>query len=191
MTGSFDKQIVRLLKSGAVGLLPSDTIYGLSCQALDRHATERIHSLKDRSYGKPFIILISDLRMLDLLSISRDQADIIKDYWPGGLSVVFKAPKSPPWLQLDTNTLAVRMPSGSMLRDLIAQVGPIISTSANIAGNEPASSAKEAQRIFEDQLDFYIDAGELNNLPSTLVIVESGQLKVIRQGAVKINDKEG
>jgi L-threonylcarbamoyladenylate synthase len=187
VTDSFDGKIVNRLQQGGVGLLPSDTIYGLSCRALDEVAVKKIHRLKDRDSHKPFIILISDIKMLDLLSISQDQAKIANDYWPGALSVIFSSPGIPTWLQLGTSSLAVRLPRYPGLTKLINEVGPIVSTSANLQGEEPVKSVTEAQAIFGSQLDFYVDVGQLDNPPSTLAIAKDGTLEIIRQGAVKIN----
>lgn len=186
ITDEFDDEVVRLLKKGGAGLLPTDTIYGLSARALDAAAVERIHKIKLRDSGKPLIVLISDLKMLDLLSISPDQAEPAEKYWPGALSLEFQAPSSPPWLHRGVGHFAIRMPNHPGLLELIEQVGPIVSTSANLQGEPAVRSAEEAQGLFGDRLDFYVDAGELDNPPSTLAIVENGRLKVIRQGSIKV-----
>ena len=185
ITDSFDDRVVELLQNSGAGLLPTDTIYGLSCRALDEHAVERLHKLKDRSPGKPFIVLISDIKMLDLLSISAEQASVIKNYWPGALSAVLQS-NAPNFLSRGTNSLAIRMPNYPKLLDLISKAGPIVSTSANIEGQEPVHSVSEAQSLFGSQLDFYVDAGPLDNPPSTLAVLKDGRLEVVRQGAVKI-----
>lgn len=187
MTDSFDGKVVELLSQGGVGLLPTDTIYGLSCRALNRQAVERVHKLKGRDSTKPCIVLISDIKMLDLLNISREQSQAASKYWPGAFSLEFNAPDSPDWLHRGLKHFAIRLPNHAELQRLIDKVGPIISTSANIQGRQPARSADEAQKIFGDNLDFYLDVGELNNPPSTLAVVENGLLKVVRPGAVNIN----
>jgi L-threonylcarbamoyladenylate synthase len=187
VTKTFDDEVVRLLKNGAVGVMPSDTIYGLSARTLDKAVVEKLYKLKDRSSSKPFIILISNLEMLDLLSIPKNEVEARKKYWPGSVTLICSAPQSPEWLHRGLKTLAIRWPDHKELLELINQVGPIISTSANIEGQIPARSANEAKAIFGDKLDFYIDAGELpNSLPSTIVKSVNGELRVVRQGAVKL-----
>lgn len=186
VTNRIDDKVVGLLRSGGAGLLPTDTIYGLSCLALDQLAVEKIHSLKDRSSAKPFIVLISDIKMLDLLSISTEHSGIITKYWPGALSLEFQTPDSPDWLHLGLGHFAVRLPNQPELLSLIRRIGPIVSTSANLEGHDPACSVNEAQAIFGDKLDFYVDTGKLDGSSSTLAVVKDGRLKVIRQGAVKI-----
>lgn len=188
VTDKFDDEVVRLLKQGSVGLLPTDTIYGLSCRALDHQAVKRVHRLKNRRAHKPFIVLISDIKMLNLLSISAKQANPVKEYWPGALSVIFEAKETPDWLQLGSKTLAVRQPDYPQLLELIDKVGPIISTSANLENESPADSLEQAQKIFGDELDFYVDAGNLAGLPSSLASLSESKLKLLRQGAVRIKE---
>lgn len=187
-TDKIDDHVVQLLKSGKVGLLPSDTIYGLSALALNEQAVERIHRLKVRDSSKPLIVLIAKIEQLDDLGLKKEQAELVEQYWPGPLSVIFKSENIPEWLQLGTKSLAVRMPGYLELCDLIAKIGPIISTSANLQGQKPAESAAEAQKIFGGKLDFYVDMGKLEGQPSTLVVIENGKLKVVRQGACKIQN---
>ncbi|MBX4188589.1 threonylcarbamoyl-AMP synthase [Candidatus Saccharibacteria bacterium] len=187
VTDSFDDEVVRLLKNGGAGLLPTDTIYGLSARALDADAVEKLRRLKGRDSNKPFIVLMSDVKMLDLLSIPQSQAEIVKEYWPGPLSMIFNAPKAPDWLRATDGTLAIRLPVYDELRQLIQLTGPLISTSANLQGECPRNSVMEAKLLFGEQLDFYVDVGRLDNPPSTLAVVKDGALVVERQGAVRIN----
>lgn len=189
LTNKIDDHVVQLLKSGKVGLLPSDTIYGLSALALNEQAVEKIHKLKGRDSNKPLIVLIAKIEQLNELGLKKEQGELVKNYWPGPLSVVFESKGIPKWLQLGTESLAVRMPDNQELCDLIAKTGPIISTSANLQGQKPAELAAEAQKIFSEKLDFYVDVGKLEGQPSTLAVIENGKLKVVRQGAYIIQQK--
>jgi L-threonylcarbamoyladenylate synthase len=188
ITEGFDNEIIRLLKAGGVGLLPTDTIYGLSCVALDKPAVEKVHRIKQRDKTKPFVVLISHIEQLnDLGIITTDAAPALR-YWPGRLTLICVAEKAPDWLQMGTRTLAVRQPDHDRLRDLIDKTGPIISTSANLSGGRPAASVKQARGYFGDKLDFYVDSGELEGQPSTIVKSSFKGLEVVRPGAVIIND---
>jgi L-threonylcarbamoyladenylate synthase len=173
-TKVIDSEVIKLLQIGGVGLLPTDTIYGISAVASNRKAVQKIHELKGRDKNKPFIVLIGDLRQLKDLGVNSLQEELVKKYWPAPLSVIFN------------KNLAVRMPANQELRILINKVGPIVSTSANPQGQEPAVSVTNAQKYFGIKLDFYVDAGELNNPPSTLVKVIGGKIKVIRKGVYKL-----
>ena len=186
-TDSFDRTVIELLNSGAIGLLPSDTIYGLSSRALDKTAVDRLHEVKHRDKTKPFVVLISKIEQLnDLGIITTDAAPALR-YWPGKLTMVLPAAKVPAWLHMGTKTLAVRQPGYPELMDLIDKTGPIISTSANISGGQPAASVKQAREYFGDKLDFYVDVGPLRGQPSTIAKVDNFKIKILRQGAIIIN----
>jgi L-threonylcarbamoyladenylate synthase len=85
--------------------------------------------------------------------------------------------------------LAFRMPKKPSLAKLLKKTGPLISSSANPQGKKPARTITEARRYFGDRVDFYLNAGKMNSLPSTLVEIKNGQLNVLRKGAVKISNK--
>jgi L-threonylcarbamoyladenylate synthase len=187
-TNLIDSQVEKLLAGGGVGCLPSDTIYGLSCQALNSQAVERLKQLKGGRENKPFIILISGYKILNKLSINETQLRSVKKYWPGKLTVICDAPHAPDWLRFGKSTLAIRIPDNPRILGLIDKVGPIISTSANPSGASPAETAEEAYDYFGGKLDFYIDEGRISGLPSTIARLNNGKLEVIRHGAVTLKE---
>jgi len=184
---NFDDKIAKLLQNGGVGFMPTDTIYGLSCRALDQSAVKRLHQVKNRD-SRPFIILISSINQLHELGLIAGDFGPALGYWPGKLSVIGKADRAPEYLHMGTKTLAVRQPDYPELLGLINKTGPLVSTSANLSGQEPAHSLADAQKIFGDKLDFYVDVGPIDAQPSTIVKTSFAKLKVIRQGEVKINE---
>lgn len=187
-TKKFDERVIDLLRSGGIGFMPSDTLYGLSCMALNEQAVGRIRVLKGRDEHKPFIVLISNIEMLDLLSIDKNQTSTAQKYWPGAFTLICRAPLTPAWLQLGTQSLAVRIPDNNQLSQLIDKLGPIISTSANKQNQEPLTSCNDAIRLFGESLDFYVDVGQINTKPSTIAKNANGKLEVLRKGAVNIEE---
>jgi L-threonylcarbamoyladenylate synthase len=181
-----EQKVEQLLKDGAVGLLPTDTIYGLSALALNKDAVERVHKLKQRDGGKPLVVLISEIEQLASLGLSHIHATLLKKHWPGPLSVEFDASDAPEWLHRGKFYFAVRLPDNDSLRNLIRKIGPIVSSSANLQGKEPAKTVADAKNYFGDKLDFYVDKGELNGCSSTLVKIEEGKLNILRQGTYEI-----
>ena len=170
--------------------MPSDTIYGLSCRALDEAAVERLHKIKVRDKNKPFIVLISTTAQLnDLGIITTDVAPALR-YWPGPLTIICQAEGAPLWLHRGTKTLAVRQPDDKALRNLIDRVGPLISTSVNLAGQKPVRTINGAKKYFGDKLGFYVDKGAVNNQPSTIIRATFSKVEVVRQGAVKIKESK-
>ncbi|MDB5161057.1 MAG: hypothetical protein JWO96_437 [Candidatus Saccharibacteria bacterium] len=190
LTSEFDSRIVEILKHGGIGFMPSDTVYGLSALAANKLAVKKIHTIKSRSYHRPFIVLISDISQLEELGISINDAEPAFKYWPGPLSIICPA-AAPEYLELGTGSLAVRLPDNEELIRLVDRTGPLISTSANLEGQETVHTVEEAREIFGDKLDFYVDAGEIDSKVSTIIKVQGDTLEVIRQGAVKIDKKKG
>lgn len=185
----FDKNIVDMLISGGVGVIPTDTIYGLVGRAETASAVERIYRIRKRNTHKACIILISsyeDLKKFNIELSSETRLFLEKRrVWPGKVSIVL--PSTDPsfeYLTRGTNALAFRMPDIPELRDFLAQTGPLVAPSANREGDPPAITINSARDYFEDSVDFYVDGGELHSLPSTLIQIVDGKLVVLREGAV-------
>jgi L-threonylcarbamoyladenylate synthase len=186
----FTPKIAQMMKKGAIGVIPTDTIYGISASALDKEAVQKVAVLRGRAeQGKRFIVLISDMRDLHKFGIDPSPAvrTFLKKYWPGGVSVEFPV-KAAKWeyLHMGNRSFAFRVPAVPKLRTFLRRTGPLISTSVNTPGEPPARTIKEAQGYFSD-LDFYVDAGKMEGSPSTLVAHEKGKWRVYREGAVKID----
>ncbi len=165
-----NKQAIKILKAGGVGVIPTDTLYGLVASALSPEAVERVYQLKGRAPDKPCIILISDLADLKKFNFKPAPATlkIIKQLWPGPISVIF------------TNTLSCRRPAPNWLHRLLKKTGPLIAPSANPEGRPPATTIAQAKKYFGAQVDFYLDGGQLNNKPSRLIAIKNGKILIVR-----------
>ena len=183
------EKVIDLLKKGGVGVLATDTIYGLAGSALAPATVKRIYKLRYRNFRKPMIVLISSLDDLKLFKIKLDkkEREVIAKLWPGKVSIILNCPY-PEFRDLHrgTNTVAFRFPKKIDLVDLISKTGPLMAPSANPEGKEPAKTIEEARVYFGDQVDFYLDEGRVLGLPSTLVAIESGKLVVKRNGEVNV-----
>lgn len=182
--------IVSLFARGAVGVLPTDTIYGIVGSALIEGTVERIYRLRKRDPEKPMIILISsarDLRLFGIKPFPRAER-VLRKVWPGKVSVIFPCRyKKFAYLHRGTNALAFRVPASISLRALLAKTGPLVAPSANFEGESPARTIAEAKHYFGDRVDFYGAAGRITSKPSTLIAVDKdGAVTVLRQGAVKV-----
>ncbi len=190
VTSRFGEPVKRILKKGGIGVIPTDTIYGVSGRALAPKAIERIYELRERDLKKPMIVLISSLKDMELFDVKLRPAvrAFLEQYWPGKISVILNCPsKKFFYLHRGTNSLAFRIPDRKDLLRLIRTVGPLVSTSANLEGMPPASNIAQARQYFRDGVDFYMDAGQLVSLPSTLIGIKRGKITVLREGAVRIS----
>jgi L-threonylcarbamoyladenylate synthase len=188
VTRHFDEKVVALLKNGAVGFMPSDTIYGFSCATRSKEAVEQVYDLKKRNTAKPLIVLISDIFQLHELGIDSAEARPALKHWPAPLTVIFEVDKlCPEYLHRGGRTLAVRLPRDPELRHLISQTGPLVSSIANQAGGEPINDVPAAQKVFGAAIGFYVDQGLRFGRPTTVVKIEGGRLVVTREGSYRLN----
>ncbi len=183
------ESLVKEIAGDKIGVIPTDTIYGLVGKALSKRAVRRIYKLRGRNCKKPMIILIGSLSDLKLFKIKLDKKaeELLKKLWPGKISVILPSPDQKfYYLHRGTKTLAFRLPRKQQLTKLLKKTGPLVAPSANPEGLKPAETAKEAEKYFGDKADFYVDVGKLASLPSTLVAIKNGKVIIKRQGACKI-----
>ena len=184
-----DSQIIKFLKNDEVGVLPTDTLYGLVGSAFSIKAVERIYDLKNRNEKKSLIILISSLDDLKKFGVElTEKAKIfMQKFWPGKVSIVLPFNnKSLDYLDRMDGTLAFRLPDKKDLIELLEKTGALVAPSANPEGKEPAKNLEEAMKYFDGKVDFFVDGGEINSAPSTLVKIVGDKIEVLREGAVKI-----
>ena len=169
--------------SGQVGILPTDTIFGIVGSALNPSAIERIYSIKGRPDNKPFITLISGYEQLSLLELSLNPAQLsaLRNVWPGPNSVIISCESEEmSYLHRGAKSIAVRMPDNKELLELIRLTGPIVATSANVAG-QPTPTKLEVIMNQLRGLDFYID-GQVGDKPSSLYkLHDDGSLQEINR----------
>src|SRR3989344_946084 len=128
------KRMIKILKNGGVGILPTDTIYGIVGSALNKQVVERIYKLRRRSQEKPMITLISSLDDLQNFSITLipEQKEKLNKLWPNPLSIILECKNDEFfYLHRGTNSSAFRMPSDQSLLDLLNSTGPLVAPSAN------------------------------------------------------------
>jgi tRNA threonylcarbamoyl adenosine modification protein (Sua5/YciO/YrdC/YwlC family) len=186
----FDTTAQRLLQPGAVGVIPTDTVYGLVARAADPVAVARLYALKDREH-KPGTIIAASIDQLVTLGIKRRYVTSIADFWPGAVSVIIPCGAEMDYLKLGQDGLAVRLPKGENLQKLLLGTGPLLTTSANLPAEPTSKTIAEAKQYFGDRVDFYVDGGDLSaNLPSTIIRVIDDAIEIVREGAVKIDTAE-
>ncbi|KKU46687.1 MAG: hypothetical protein UX65_C0001G0081 [Parcubacteria group bacterium GW2011_GWB1_46_8] len=178
-----------ILKRGGVGVMPSDTLYGIMGSALNPVAVKRIYKLRKRNIRKPFLVLIkspSDLKKFGI-AYRGDSKIVGNRFWPGGVTIIFPCPnKKFSYLHRGTNTVAFRVPKSKWLREFLRISGPLVAPSANWEGSEPALTVTQARRYFGNNIEFYLDGNKRQGLPSTVIGLKKGKIVVVRQGRVRI-----
>ncbi len=184
------EEITEILKKGEVGIIPTDTIYGIVGSALNQKTVEKIYQIRKRSPNKPFIILISSIDELKKFKIFLDKKtnQFLKKNWPNPLSVILPCDdKQFEYLHRGQKSLAFRLPNNEFLQNLLQLTGPLVAPSANFEGEPPATTLEEAKKYFKDSPDFYIDGGILKSQASTLIKFNpKGKTEILRQGTYQI-----
>lgn len=180
---------IDLILDGGVGVLPTDTVYGIVGRADDKAVAQRLYELKPRG-AKPGTLVAASIDQLANLGLKRRYLTAVAHFWPGPVSVIIPSDDSLEYLHLGLNGLATRIPSDTRMQSILQQTGPLITTSANHPGAPTAVTIDEAKQYFGDQVDFYLDGGNLSDQkPSTVVRIIDDAIEVLRQGAVNINEK--
>lgn len=184
------EQIVKLLQQGKVGVMPTDTIYGLVGSALNPATVEEIYFLRKRDSVKPVIVLISclsDLLDFDIV-LTKEQKDYLNTIWPNPVSVVLPCPQDRFfYLHRGKRSIAFRMPNEKTLLEILKRTGSLVAPSANLEKNPPAQDIPQAKEYFKNEVAFYVDEGQLKSVPSTIIrLYEDGTKIVLREGAYKV-----
>ena len=182
-----------ILRGGGIIGFPTETVYGLGVDALNPEAVGLLYSVKERDMKTPTSILIGRKEDLGIFvsGISREAEVLIEKFWPGPLTIVFRASaRASEALTAGTGTLGIRMPGSAICLALLQKAGiPVTAPSANPRGNPPAVSAGGVMEYFRGRIDLVIDGGEsARKTPSTIVDSTKDVTSIIREGAVKSGD---
>ena len=188
--------VSRALRDGKVLIMPAATVYGISSRYDDPEALKKICRIKKRSSDMPFIILISNRVQLDLLvkKISAAGNKLMEKYWdrdtPKPLTLIFKKSKAVgDNLTGGRDTVAVRMAGLKEIRDIIDIAGPVVSTSANISGQDTrADDISKIPYSVRQKADITVRLdGGLKGTESTIVDVSGENPVLIREGALSFD----
>ena len=173
--------VAKILLAGGVGVLRTDTLYGLVCLATNEAAVERVFTIKSRDEVKSPIVLVSDIAQLFDVPSELEQT-VLKRVWPGKTSVILSSKAAPAWIKRGNGSVAYRLPDSSQLQQLLNTTGPLIAPSANPQSEPPAQTVQQAIEYFGDTIDFYVDGGEvIDTKPSELIRVhDSGTVERLR-----------
>ena len=177
-------------RRGDLVVLPTDTVYGLGCDAFNPHGVAALLAAKGRGRDMPVPVLVGSPETVEGLAygLSKAARDLVEAFWPGALTVVVRHQPSLAWDLGDANgTVALRMPLHPVAIELLRIVGPMAVSSANRSGSAPATSAAEAEAQLGDSVAVYLDAGTSGAaVPSTIVDVSGPVPRLLRLGAIDL-----
>ena len=182
---------VTAARAGELIVLPTDTVYGIGADAFIPAAVTTMLAAKGRGRNMPPPVLVGTARAAAALvdDLGAFGQDLIDEFWPGALTLVFRASPTLLWDLGDTKgTVALRMPLHSVALDVLKQTGPLAVSSANRHGQPSAVSADEAEQQLGEAVSIYLDGGPCaENVPSTILDLTGTIPKVLRVGAISVD----
>ncbi len=168
-------------------VLPTDTVYGLGCDAFSSTAVRGLLDAKERGRDMPVPVLVGSWSTVDglVLGVPSQARQLIEAFWPGGLSIVLPHAPSLAWDLGDTRgTVMLRMPLHPVAIELLRDAGPMAVSSANRSGHPPALSVEQAREQLAERVPVYLDGGPCGGQASTIVDLTGDEPVVLREGAV-------
>ena len=185
------RKAVEIIKSGGIVAFPTETVYGLGANAIDKTAVRKIFAAKGRPSDNPLIVHISDIAELGILVdyIPKIAFDLMDRFWPGPLTLVLKKSKIVPKIVTGgLDTVAVRMPKNAIARMLIKESGvPIAAPSANVAGSPSSTTAQHVIEDLSGKLSIILDGGPTKiGIESTVIDLSRKTPMLLRPGGVTL-----
>jgi L-threonylcarbamoyladenylate synthase len=182
---------VTAARAGELIVLPTDTVYGIGADAFIPAAVTTMLAAKGRGRNMPPPVLVGTARAAAALvdDLGAFGQDLIEEFWPGALTLVFRASPTLLWDLGDTKgTVALRMPLHSVALDVLKQTGPLAVSSANRTGQPAATTADQAQGQLGEAVSVYLDGGPcVDNIPSTILDLTGTIPTLLRAGAISVD----
>ncbi|KJR08012.1 L-threonylcarbamoyladenylate synthase [Gordonia sihwensis] len=183
---------VGAVRAGRLIVMPTDTVYGLGCDAFDSEAVASLLAAKGRGRDMPVPVLVGSWHTVDGLvrSVSPQARELVQAFWPGGLSLVVEQAPSLAWDLGDTSgSVMIRMPLHPVAIELLREIGPMAVSSANISGHPPAVQVHQAREQLQEKVSVYLDGGPADHaVASTIVDLTGSDPRILREGAITAQD---
>lgn len=177
------------IRTGGLVVLPTDTVYGIACDAFSPAATAALRAAKGRPPGAALPVLVAAPATVDGLvwGLSEGGRVLINTFWPGGLTIVGRQQPSLLWDVDGSGTVSVRMPLHPLALEVLRQTGPLAVTGGNYSGMPLPRTCAQAEEQLGESVAVYLDGGPvLDQEGSTIVDVTGEVPRVLRQGAVSV-----
>lgn len=188
--GITDDEIAQVAEDIAAGELivyPTETVYGIGTSIFNEAAVKKLFIAKNRPFDMPLSVAVLDKEMAaSIAEIDARAEKLIDAFLPGPLTIIIKKkPEVPDIVTSMSEKVGIRIPDHPTALKIIARVGPIVATSANLHSHPDAVKAEEAVKDLGDSVKTYIDCGPCTmGKPSTIVWLMGDKMEIVRQGAI-------
>ena len=185
------KPALATLERGGLVAFPTDTVYGLCVIATLEESVRQLFEVKERDLSKPIPLLLGSAEALSeiALDISQMAERFAHNFWPGPLTMVVRRRPEFAYLGGEQETVGVRVPDHRIALTLLAGIGPLAVTSANLSGEPNTRTAQETYGQLSGRIDLIIDGGETpGGMPSTVVDCTGDHPVILREGPITMED---
>lgn len=190
---NYESIATNLIKNGEIIVVPTETVYGLAGDALNKNSAKKIYSLKGRPQDNPLIVHISEINEIYRLvcDITTEQLNFLEHFWPGPLTVILKKSNIVP---IETTggleTVAIRMPNNNIIREIIKCTNtPLAAPSANLSGKPSPTRVEHVLEDFDNKIPLVIDGGQCElGIESTIIDLTSSVPRILRPGVITLEE---
>lgn len=186
------REAVRILRSKGIIAFPTDTVYGLGVDPLDREALARLFELKGRPSDRPIPLLLGSMSQVEQVAASFPSTAkrLAARFWPGALTLVVPAQSTvPDQVTAKTGTVGIRVCDHPLPRAISLATGrPITGTSANFSGEPPFTECEDVKQALGGRVDLVLPGTCGGQRPSTVVDCTQPSLRIVRHGAIAESD---
>lgn len=188
------QRICNVITAGGIIAFPTDTVYGIGCDAFNSDAIARIYALKKRKRAKPLVLFVPDKNLVNKYANPKPEAKrLIEKFFPGPLTVIVNSSNSSPSELVDPNgRIGVRIPKNDVILKILNTLPtPLATTSANPSGKEETTTANSvASQFMDEELEIIIDGGLCNRPPSAVIDTTTFPPILLRKGHISIPEIE-
>ena len=184
------EKISQIIEKGGIVVFPTDTVYGIGCNPYNENAVKKIYEIKSRTKLKSLPVLAYSLDIVkEIALIDKFTEKIVEKYWPGPLTLILELTDQKLKKSLNLgNKIAVRIPDSKCTLKLLEKCRLLVGTSANISGNSSYTNPDECIKNIKNY-DMFLNGGIITSKgESTIIEIENKEIKIIREGALKIED---
>lgn len=186
------ENVINVIDNGGIVIFPTDTVYGVAANSLNEEAIKKLFEIKGRNDNKPICVLTSSVDKINKVAyVKEEEQKIIDKYMPGALTIILdKKEEVSDTLTSNLKTIGVRIPNNEIALKILDKLDyPLATTSANISGSQAAVKIEELIEVFDSKVDIIIDGGVTDlKVSSTIVKLEDHEIKILREGSIKIID---
>ncbi len=187
-------EVVNIIKNDGIIVFPTETVYGIGGNALSCNVVNKIYDIKKRPRQKALTIMVKNMQEIKKYAYITNEIEekIIKNFMPGPITLILKK-KENSMLDLvtsDNSTIGIRIPNNVIIEKILNKCEvPIAAPSANISGEPSSINLESIIKDFDGKVDALIDGGECKEkISSTIVRVDNGEIKILREGVITLND---